>query len=135
MADGWRNRYMAPFYALAISFVLALLLGFTLDAPAEPKRQSRPEPVASSIRFASEKDAFPVESAIVWFGGKPHPVASLPELEGLRPTEPVVVCALLQKGFVPVGGEQIGDPRHVCWGPLDAARPGGEITIRIEVER
>ena len=30
MSDGWRSRYMAPAYALVISFVLVLLLGFAL---------------------------------------------------------------------------------------------------------
>jgi len=30
MSDGWRSRYMAPAYALVISFALVLLLGYVL---------------------------------------------------------------------------------------------------------
>lgn len=31
MADGWRNRFLAPVYALVISFGFAFILGFALD--------------------------------------------------------------------------------------------------------
>lgn len=33
MAEGWRNRFMAPVYALVISFGLVFILGAVLDDP------------------------------------------------------------------------------------------------------
>jgi hypothetical protein len=127
MAGAWRNRYLAPFYALAISFVLVLLLGFTLEPP-EPPPQPKPEP-KSSITFSGQ-DKFPVKSASVWLGDEKHTVRSLSELEELKTSEPVMVCAQLdKKKWEAIGAEDAGIV--TCWGPLEPRRPGGVITLRV----
>jgi len=133
MAGAWRNRYLAPFYALAISFVLVLLLGFTLDEPEPPPQPKQPEP-ESSIAFSSAEDKFPVRSAIVSWGDEKHTVKSLAELERLKTNEPVFVCAQLDKGWEPLGrAEKLGTT--TCWGPLEPRKPGADITIRVEAPK
>src|ERR1700741_2376588 len=128
MAGAWRNRYLAPFYALAISFVLVLLLGFPLEAP-KPPPPPEPEP-KSSITFSGE-DNFPVKKASVWLGGEKHTVSSLAELEQLKPSEPVMVCAQLdEKKWKAIGAEDAGI--ITCWGPLEPRRPGAVITLEVE---
>lgn len=44
MGNGWRNRLMAPVYALVIAFLLVLMLGFALHKPT------------TRIRFESGSD-------------------------------------------------------------------------------
>jgi len=128
MAGAWRNRYLAPFYALAISFVLVLLLGFTLEPPEPPPPPVRPDP-ESSITF-SAADEFPVKSAIVSWGDEQHNVESPAELARLKTNEPVFVCAQLDKGWEAVGADKLG--AITCWGPLEPREPGADITIRVK---
>jgi hypothetical protein len=127
MARAWRNRYLAPFYALAISFVLVLLLGFTLEAP-KPPPPPEPEP-KSSITFSGENN-FPVEKASVWLGDEKHTVESLAELKELKTSEPVMVCAQLDRKWKAIGAENAGIV--TCWGPLEPRRPGAVITLEVE---
>jgi hypothetical protein len=141
MADGWRNRYMAPFYALAISFVLVLLLGFTLTAPgseADPTAATptvtktvEPEPVESSLRFSSKENPFPATVAIVWWDNERRTVKSADELNKLRPTAPVRVCALMAKGWVALKADKLEKTDYMCWGPLEPRKPGEAITIDV----
>lgn len=44
MSDAWRNRYMAPAYALVISFVIVLILGMMLGdrKPSTPGGTTTP---------------------------------------------------------------------------------------------
>lgn len=133
MAHGWRNRYMAPFYALAISFLLVLLVGVTLDAPATPQR--RPEPPAPSIRFSSGQDDFPITSAIVLWGNEMHTVRTDAQLRALKPTDPVLVCARLDEGWEAVRATELGDTKYWCWGPLEPRKPGADITIPVEAAK
>jgi hypothetical protein len=143
MADGWRNRYMAPFYALAISFVLVLLLGVILTnkPEADPKPQApttvtvEPEPEESSVRFSSTETPFPVTVAVVWWGNEKKTVKKLADLEKLRPTGPVRVCAVMSRGWVAVRAEKLEDTDYVCWGPLEPKRPGDAITIDVGKDR
>jgi hypothetical protein len=139
MADGWRNRYMAPFYALAISFVLVLLLGLTLPGKAstdEPPDPTTPVPTqpkepdrAKGIVFSEEK--FPLTSAVVLWGGETKVVMSLDELEKLRPTEPVTVCAQMPRGWSAVD-VATPDNKLVCWGPI---KPEADEYVELAVQK
>jgi hypothetical protein len=138
MADGWRNRYMAPLYALAISFVLVLLLGFTLDTPGPVKpltpatvtKTVAPKPVKSALRFSSKEAPFPVTTATIWWGTHDETVRSLAEFTKLEVTPPVRVCALMANGWVALKAKKLGKD-YVCWGPLEPEEPGGAITIDV----
>lgn len=143
MADGWRSRYMAPFYALVISFVLVFLLGLALQEPTGAEERGddpptttvlpreRPEPLG--IRFSSTEE-FPVVSAIVFWDDTKKVVRDARGLLALRPDTAVTVCGQLQRGWAAVGATSTPDNNVVCWGPSEPA-PGEFITLQVREER
>ncbi len=140
MADGWRNRYMAPFYALAISFVLVLLLGFTLSSRPERGPEAagpddghgEPEPEESSVRFSSKETPFPVTVAIVVVGRrKEDREEASPTWRSCDPPSRSGSARLMARGWVAVKAEKLEDTDYVCWGPLEPKRPGDAITINV----
>lgn len=118
MADGWRNRYMAPFYALAISFVLVLLVGFTLDAPE-----------ASKIKFSD--DTFPVTGAVVVADDEVTVLDKAADLKSLEIDEQFVVCGQLSNGWSAKKAKKATNSGFVCWGPY---QPDGKSFV-LDVEK
>jgi hypothetical protein len=133
---------MAPFYALAISFVLVLLLGLTLPGKGsdEPDRKDTPttqEPgtgekpaLPTGIEF-SKRQPFPAKSLIVVWGDTKK-VVTPEELAGLRPDEPVMVCAQMAKGWAAPEANITPENNVVCWGPIE---PEDGKPIVLEVTR
>lgn len=130
MTDGWRNRYMAPFYALIISFALVLLLGTVLEKstagpPAEPKStpttQAPPDDPATArpeVVFVGAK-RFPGEELTLVHGDEQTALGDLGDLPELPIDDRYAICAILDNGWVAVDAVQVPRSRFSCWGPFD----------------
>ena len=142
MADGWRNRYMAPFYALIISFVLVLLLGLLLetDPSTGPAAQQKPTPATQEpatpqpkvIFSAKGAKEFPGSRLTLTHGDEEQPFDALDELPELPVDETFGICAVLDEGWTAVGATRAPNSKYSCWGPFD---PKSDETSVLRAER
>lgn len=129
VADGWRNRYMAPFYALIISFALVLLLGSLLnkDPQAEPVTQPKttteqpdPTPAQPKITFSAQgATTFPGSNLTLIHGDEQTSFEDFSDLPELPTDEKYAVCAVLNDGWTAVGAMRAPYSEYSCWGPFD----------------
>jgi len=128
MADGWRNRNMAPVYALVISFVLVLVFGLILrtggptpadpskSTPAQEKQSAQDEPEedqgpgwkvkvtsvdkTSNHPLTVDEDSNPDDlSAFAISGDEVTEVTDLADLTGDSGNDKVIVCVELPEGW------------------------------------
>jgi hypothetical protein len=138
VADGWRNRYMAPFYALIISFALVLLLGFSFrEEPGtqnpEPKEKTTvPTATTPATAFsANSSEEFPGAEVTVVYGDEKKKVRDLGAIPTLQLTEKYAVCAKLDDGWAAVDATRAPDSDYSCWGPFDP-KSGKPFVLRVE---
>ena len=126
MADGWRTRYVAPVYALVISFVVVLLLGMAF---ATDDGTNKAAPATPTIGFVPA--GFPARSAVLVSGGRQVPIKDQKALESLKPAAPFQICAVLDPGWTTSNGVKLPKSDFTCWGPFDPdARGDVELKVR-----
>ncbi len=143
MADWWRNRYMAPVYALMISFVIVLLVGFAVHSSQPGQATPNPPPAApgqsvNKIQFkAAVANVHLVELADteVELFGEVHRTATMDqngELSAPAPDKPFVICADLPPGWSAKNAQKSEQSRYTCWGPFN---PGSDVTLMLSKSR
>jgi hypothetical protein len=120
MADGWRDRLMAPLYALAITFAIVLITGMVLSKPALPSTPPPPKNLALvQITVDGQRgglpDSVPVRVELA-DGTRAADVrlGRSGELTLLVPDENARVCVRLPKGWVG-GAERGATAGDFCW--------------------
>ena len=137
MPDGWRSRYLAPAYALMISFVIVFLVGFAVDS-SQPREgtpnQQTTSGSAPKIRFAaSGTNAALGELSSVTvhlFGQAPRQstVDKDGNLNGPTPDQPFTICVELPPGWSAKDARKPENSRYTCWGPFE---PGERAELRL----
>lgn len=133
MADGWRHRYMAPFYALIISFALVLVLGTVLEKNTSAGSKATPtaqepagDPATAKPKVVvAGADGFPGEELTIVHGGTQTLVDDLGDLPPLPTDGKYAICGIVDKGWVAVGAIQVPGSDFSCWGQFDvkSAKP------------
>jgi hypothetical protein len=128
----WRNRYLAPVYALIIGFVVVALLGAAVGDRSSP---SSPPPGPGKIVFmATVGDITELKGVKVEVIADTNQSGRL-DAQGTVPvTIPGVlftVCAALPQNWATVQGKET--KRGYCWGPLDPAVDVVKGTVTLSV--
>jgi hypothetical protein len=133
MADGWRNRNLAPLYALVISFVLVLLFGAVLPTPeADQTAWKFQVPRTGEDGAAGKTVEAPEEfAAFAIWGDHVRSVGHLKELDDLDIDSEVTVCVIVESGWIME--EQAGSTAegYTCSQPL--APDAGKNTVKIKI--
>ncbi len=117
MNNGWRSRYLAPVYALVVSFVFVFILGaVALDDPLRIQFNV-PEPEGPNQQIDElSHSSVRVETID---GHKKLTNQQLDvsrEFTLLNPHEKIQICTRLPEGWVADPPEGQGEPQsHSCW--------------------
>jgi hypothetical protein len=131
MNDWARNRFMAPVYALVISFAVSLPLGAAL-APSQvkpPVEQSTetvaPPPVAVRAEFVTQRDDGEFEAVrelpdvavrVDWSAGGALAVDKDGTFSFTKSAGwPMTICAVLPKQWKPLEPQFNGEDGNTCW--------------------
>jgi hypothetical protein len=155
MADGWRNRNMAPVYALVMSFVLVLLFGVILQRGAKgddgqethsqdkqttsDEQSKAPAGWKFQVSRLDHTDGHPPEvgsdqkpenfEAIAIWGHKVKHVDDLTDLSAADIHDKVVVCVKLPENWaMPDPAPMIGS--YTCSEPLTPEKD----TVQVEMQ-
>jgi len=145
VADGWRNRYMAPFYALIISFALVLLLGSVLkkDTPtgsatsASTTRPPTTEPPTTQPQgtfSAKDSKGFPGSDLTLVYDDQMKQFRDLGKIPAVPLDEKYAICAVLDDGWTAVDAMRAPDSEYSCWGPFDP-KSDKPFALRVEAAK
>ena len=127
MADGWRNRYLAPVYALVISFVIVLVAGLLALPKTSAGEPPNPQPTTApqaNIRFLVSRTNTPATklngTTVELFGGDPltREVNEKGELSLPVPKTRFTICANLPDDWS-ANSRKPSDSTFTCWGPFE----------------
>ncbi|MGH3930335.1 MAG: hypothetical protein ACRDTF_10205 [Pseudonocardiaceae bacterium] len=100
MTDGWRNRFLAPVYALVISFGFAFVLGVALDDLTRVRFVSAEQ--GGSSQLPEEFKNFQVQVEVKPIDDKNQPsrmVGRSGEFTLSTPDEEIQICTTLPAGW------------------------------------
>ncbi|TQM78388.1 hypothetical protein FHX81_0654 [Saccharothrix saharensis] len=111
LPDALRSRWLAPVYALVVSFLAVLLLGAVVGEPAAPTR-------SVDIRFVAHgQDRASLDNARVEvFAGTGSALTVNAEgrIDGVPADGPLTICVRLPQGWsAPAPARRLGD--LTCW--------------------
>jgi hypothetical protein len=132
MPEWMRSQFMAPAYALLISLAVALVLGFSMNKPAEQGNKTEaktPAPATVSIHLVTKEveDGIQISKPVRTQGGLSVTVRRNVSGENLRTDEngkaqlaftdgPLTVCVSdLPENLTGVGVTSTSDQRSPCW--------------------
>ncbi|MFJ6673907.1 hypothetical protein ACIQMJ_22590 [Actinosynnema sp. NPDC091369] len=132
MSDGLRSRWLAPVYALVVSFLAVLLLGAVVREPAAPAGRS------VDIRFVTNgQDRASLDNARVEvFAGTESDlvVNAGGGIDDVPADGALTICVRLPKGWsAPAPAQRLGD--YTCWPGVAADGPVELPVTRSEVPR
>lgn len=115
MADGWRNRFWAPVYALGISFLLVFSLGFALDDSTWIRFQSAAQS-GSSERLEVFRD---YNVRVDTYDGKQkladERLGRSPEFKLRTPDERIKICMVLPADWSAADPKADWNYGQTCW--------------------
>ncbi|HEV8563003.1 MAG TPA: hypothetical protein VGR06_42350 [Actinophytocola sp.] len=126
MTAGWRNRYLAPVYALTIAFVVTLLLGAVLDNSGTASTESTVKiqfVLADTKKPAVDLKDQPVQLS---FPDGVTKVGVNGELL-VSSSAPFSVCVLLPEGWTSPDGNLQMRTGFTCW---SSVQPGVSLTVK-----
>jgi hypothetical protein len=134
--SGLRSRWLAPVYALAISFLAVLLLGLVVREPAEPEPPpARPK---VDIRFVTTgQDRVQLDNTkvkVLAGSSSDLTVHAGGGVDDVTSGESLTICARLPKGWsAPAPAERLGD--FTCWPQVDPGALDSGHRIELTVTR
>lgn len=114
MADGWRNRLMAPVYALVVSFVLVFILGVVLNDPTRIQFTIAGQNASSELPQEFRDFKVRVDTGDGKRTLDDKPLGRAPEFTLLIPDKYIRICTTPPNGWV--GANAVpGANGEYCW--------------------